>query len=208
MLVLRMAIGLFVLNLGYGFEGSFTPLKNFHFVSDLFTGESVPVSLRETVPHAAREDYTTNRFAGSWLGELPVPFPKNYLLGIDIQQNDFKYYGRPAYLRGKWRDDGWWYYYLYACAIKVPLALWVLAIVMIVDRIINGFTLRQNCRDELVLLFPAIVIFAFVSSQTGINEHMRYVLTAFPYFFIWVSKIAGGCLFLPGGRHATRFLTD
>jgi hypothetical protein len=45
-------------------------------------------------------------------------------------------------------------------------------------------------RDELILLFPGIFIFSFVSSQTGFSEHMRYVLPAFPFFFIWISQSA------------------
>jgi hypothetical protein len=34
-----------------------------------------------------------------------------------------------SYLRGQWRDDrGWWYYYLYGLAIKVPLGTWVVVL--------------------------------------------------------------------------------
>jgi hypothetical protein len=44
-------------------------------------------------------------------------------------------------------------------------------------------------RDELVLVTPAIVIFATVSAQTGFSEHMRYVLPAFPYLFVAVSQM-------------------
>jgi hypothetical protein len=230
MLALRMLIGLYVLNLGYGFEGSFTQLKDYHFVSNLFTGKSVDVTLRVTKPtnpHAEREDYTHNRFADSWLGALPTPFPRNYLLGIDITQRDFENYGRPSYLRGQWRDHGWWYYYIYACAIKVPLGLWLLGFFALFVRIANAHKkgrqspttegellqlhsglnhtknptfstsltansqqLTASCRDEFILLFPAIVIFTIVSSKTGMNEHMRYVLPAFPYVFIFISQSA------------------
>ena len=31
-----------------------------------------------------------NRFAGTWLGEMPVPLPKNYVQGIDTQKLDFE----------------------------------------------------------------------------------------------------------------------
>ena len=33
------------------------------------------------------------------------------------------------------------------------------------------------------------MILTFVSSQTGINEHMRYVLPIFPFFFIWIGRV-------------------
>ncbi len=202
MLALRMVVGLYVLNLGYGFEGSFTQLKNFHFVSNLFTGS-------DTVQ--APTSPPTNRLTHTWLASLPAPFPKNYLLGIDLQQKDFERYGRPCYLRGEWRDRGWWYYYLYACAIKVPLGLWLLGLFAIICRFLIFPTPdtrnptpspadtrhpTPSLRDEFILLFPALVIFAVVSSKTGFSEHMRYVLPAFPFVFIAVSGVAR--IFRPG----------
>jgi hypothetical protein len=189
------------------------------------------VSAPLTIPAVGIRQATAsphNRFADTWLGELPVPFPKNYVLGIDLQQSDFENYGRPSYLRGQWREYGWWYYYLYACAIKVPLGLWFLGFVVLFVRIANGYKccmhsrasskrrfIVSNCtiagvaqgtrflptadgrqptarfRDELILLFPALVIFTVVSAETGFNEHMRYVLPAFPFFFIFTCRIVG-----------------
>jgi len=151
-----------------------------------------PLVIRDTSSKSS-----TNRFINTWLGELPTPFPKNYLLGIDIQQHDFEDYGRPSYLRDQWRDHGWWYYYLYAVAIKVPLGLWLLGILAIISRrrhkvrpIADSQQPTAKARDEFILLFPAIVIFVVVSSQTGFSEHMRYVLPVFPFFFVWIGGIA------------------
>ena len=148
MLLLRMAIGLYVLNLGYGFEGSFKPLKEFHFVSNLFTGKEEVGSRQKAVDNRQSDSPTPspqslapsyNRFASSWLSPLPVPFPKNYLLGIDIQQRDFENYGRPSYLRGEWQDHGWWYYYLYAAAIKVPLGTLLLGVFTLLISLCTSF---------------------------------------------------------------------
>jgi 4-amino-4-deoxy-L-arabinose transferase-like glycosyltransferase len=222
MLGLRMLIGLYVLNLGYGFEGSFTRLKDFQFVSDTFTGQQR--NAREPAPPpiddppsgdtqkqgndqrqaAGPAENVNNRFAGTWLGELPAPVPKNYVLGIDLQRKDFEKYSRKSYLRGKRQDRGWWYYYLYATAIKVPLGLWGLEILVTISRLAGRRFGREPVptnsagratpalRDELILLFPGVVIFSFVSSQTGFSEHMRYVLPAFPFFFIWIGQAANG----------------
>jgi len=192
MLALRMLVGLYVLNLGYGFEGSLKPLQEFHFVSDLFTGRESSVESREQEnpqSEIRNPESPTNRFANSWLGNLPVPFPKHYLLGIDIQQKDFEHYGRPSYLRGVWQDHGWWYYYLYAAAIKVPIGLWALGLLAVIARLslsrqerlsekpptTNDQRRTPRLRDEFILLFPATVIFAVVSSKTGFSEHFRYV---------------------------------
>ena len=41
-----------------------------------------------------------------------------------------------------------------------------------------------------MLWLPGMAIFFLVSSQTGFNHHMRYVLGAFPFAFIWASRVA------------------
>jgi len=206
MLILRMAIGIYVLNLGYGFEGSAKPLKKFHFVSNLFAGQqSNPPPSKggarggssDKATHASHPT-THNLFANTLLAHIPVPFPENYLLGIDIQQRDFENYGRPSYLRGKWQDRGWWYYYLYAGLIKVPLGTLLLGLFALIVQIANvrrrsKATIPPSAfrpppwKDFLILLLPPLVIFCVVSSKTGFSEHFRYVLPCFPFVFIWIS---------------------
>ena len=190
MLAARMLIGLYVLNLGYGFEGSLKPLGEYQFVSNLFTGKDA--SDQHSAFHIP---HSTNRFADSWLAAVPVPLPKNYLLGIDIQQKDFEDYDHPSYLQGEWRDQGWWYYYLYAAAIKVPLGLWALGAFAVIAALPvrpTAYSLKPKAsssspRDLFILLFPPLVVFAVVSSKTGFSEHFRYVLPCFPFLFVWIS---------------------
>jgi len=179
-LTVGLLLGIFVLNLGYGFEGSFQLLGDYRFASKTLTGATDDPS-QEPAPE--------NRFAGTWLGKVPVPLPKCYLMGIDCQQFEFESNRWGSYLRGKWRHGGWWYYYLYGLAIKVPLGTWVLMLLAL----LVGFSRRgysASWRDELVLLVPIAVVLTLISSQTGINNHLRYVLPIFPFAFIWASKIA------------------
>jgi 4-amino-4-deoxy-L-arabinose transferase-like glycosyltransferase len=168
---------LYVMNAGYGFERSMTPLGDYEFVSESL-GRS-PES---------RSWMAGNRFADSWLGKLPVPVPRDYLLGIDVQKGEFETHSH-SYLRGEWRKPGWWYYYLYALAIKVPLGVWLLAILAA----FLGLTRRgyaTSWRDEVALAAPALLVLTFVSAQTGLNDHSRYVLPIFPFLFVWMSKAA------------------
>jgi hypothetical protein len=163
--------GLGMLHLGYGCEDSFVALEDFHFVSQ-----------------ALGSDGSGNRFAGTWLGRLPVPVPKNYLLGIDLQKREFEA-DTPAYLAGRWQRGGWWYYYLYALAVKVPLGTWLLVLGTATARLL-GRGGAVPWRDETVVLVPAAAALVLVSSQTGLNQHLRYVLPAFPFVFVWVSQAA------------------
>lgn len=195
MLALRMALGIYILNFGYGFDQTLRPLGEFRFVSNLFTGDSTTDST-DSSPESANDSpiLLVNRFANSWVDSVPMPLPADYLLGIDLQQCDFEDYGHLSYLRGQWRDHGWWWYYLYASAIKVPIGLWILGIACAFQQLFvianpRGQPSTLHIRDTIVLLSFPVFIFAIVSSKTGFSEHMRYILPCFPFAFIFSSGI-------------------
>jgi 4-amino-4-deoxy-L-arabinose transferase-like glycosyltransferase len=174
-----LLLSTYVLNLGYGFEGSFRKLGDYQFASRALGGPKPPGQSAAT---------PRNRFSGTWLGRLPVPLPNNYVQGIDQTKHEFEQ-KKWSYFRGEWRLGGWSYYYLYALAIKVPLGTWVLvALGVFVSIGRRGYS--ASWRDELLLLAPLVVVLTFVRSQTGYSHHLRYVLPIFPFAFIWVSKVA------------------
>ena len=162
-----------VLNAGYLFKGTMTPLKDYAFHSRLFSGMETGVG---------------NRFADAWLGALPVPLPRDYLLGIDCQRLDFETGLTGSYFRGEQREHGWFNYYLCALGIKTPtgtLALLLIAIILA----LSSARFRTSWRDELILWLPGLALILFVSSQTGFSIHSRYVLPALPFFIVAVSRI-------------------
>ncbi|HZL38043.1 MAG TPA: glycosyltransferase family 39 protein, partial [Tepidisphaeraceae bacterium] len=172
-----MIIALATLNAGYGFEHTGKRLGDYAFGSRLFGGDP-----------AAGQQRAGNRFSHALLRSFPVPLPANFLQGIDSQRQDFES-NMLSYLNGEWRNGGWWYYYLYAMLIKVPLGTWGL-FVFAVGATIMCRRYSAPLKDEAVLLLSAVAVLVLVSSQTGINHHLRYVLPAFPFLFIWISKIA------------------
>jgi|SRR5665213_375670 len=173
-----LVLSIYVLNLGYCFSGSFKRLGDYQFVSRTLAGEAPP--------HA--KSLFGNRFAGSWLGRVPVPLPEDYVAGVDLQRSDFD--NRMwSYLNGEWRLGGWWYYYLFALAIKVPVGGLLLLALAFAVSLWHNSPLRMSL-DELCLLLPFISILGLVSSQTGFNHHIRYVLPIFPFAFIFISKLA------------------
>ena len=176
MVLLRMLVAVYVINLGYGFEGSWQQLGEYRFKSHALTG----------APAGDRRFEAGNRFADTRLGSLPVPFPKNYVQGIDTQKVDFEH-GMRSYLRGQWSERGWWYFYLYALAVKVPLGTWALVVLAMAITVFPGRR-AVRWRDEILVLLPLAVILILVSSQTGFSIHFRYVVPIFPFLFIWASK--------------------
>lgn len=171
-----------ILNAGYGWRHTGWALKDYIFVSRVLTGHTIDAS-------SPPETWgVRNRFRDSWLGELITPLPADYLGGIDIQRFDFER-RLESYLNGQWRDHGWWYYYLEAFAIKEPLGFLLLMVWAL------GLALSRRAgvayrSDELSLAFAALAYLVVVSSQTGINVHMRYVLPMWPYLIIVTGKLA------------------
>ncbi len=172
-------LGLYLLNLGYGFDGTGEPLGEDRFLSKALAGLEYSDSWMAA---------GGNRFKNTWLGSLPLPVPKEYLRGLDRQKWEFD---RPrfSYLRGEWRERGWWYYYVYTMAIKVPVGTWGLAALALYLAIAEP-RCRASARNEWFLLVTPIIVLLLVSSQTGFNKHLRYVLPAFPFLFIAISRVA------------------
>lgn len=177
-LAMMFVISLFVINAGYLFRGSGKPLGSYQFVSSTFTGEVPPATSYWKIPG--------NRFATGPLKDLPVPLPEDFVQGIDVQRWDFES-GFPSYLDGVWRNRGWWSYYVHAFCVKTPtgwLAMVALAIVSVLRRTRPLSDLATWCAGLTALGF-----FVLVSSQTGFNHHMRYVLPAVPFIHVLISRL-------------------
>lgn len=178
MLAGMLCVSVVIINFGYGFEGSLRPIGKYPFRSQLFSGVK---------PESDGPLTIGNRFADTWLAAVPVPLPANFVQGIDTQRFDFER-GLPSYLHGEWSKHGWWYYYLYALAVKMPLGTWCL-VAMAVAATVFRWGYSASWRDEMVVLVPFVVILVFVSSQTGFSVHSRYMIPALPFLFVWTSKV-------------------
>lgn len=155
---------------------------------------------------AAQADGTAsggNRFSQILLGRVPLPIPQDYVRGIDLQKADFEN-GKPSYLLGQWRNRGWYYYYLVGLAIKVPIGVIGLIVLVLATRgcsrdrshssLLSARAspppeAHQVRTGELVLLSHAFAVVLFVSLQNGFSCHFRYVVPAFPFVFVWVSQV-------------------
>jgi len=165
---------LIAINLMYAWEGTGRRLGTFAFQCDALT-------------YLNHESRHPNCFEGTLVAALPVPLPESYVLGLDDQKARADR-GAPAFLHGEWRDGGWWYYYLYGLAIKLPLGTLVFTAMACLLAICSP-RFRAGVTDEVVVWVPPIVILVLISSQTGINGHLRYALPAFPFLFIGISRV-------------------
>jgi hypothetical protein len=170
-----LSIGLAVIHCGYLGDEMLPKLGEFRFASAALSGEP-DVTLRLSG--------NDNRFRGGWLEGLPLPLPRSLVVGVDLQRFDFEQH-HYSYLRGTWRSPGWWYYYLYAIAVKEPCGLIVLVLLALCQRLRSPFAQAIN---EVPVLAPCLSFCLLVSMQTGMNEHFRYIFPVIPFLIVWVSS--------------------
>jgi 4-amino-4-deoxy-L-arabinose transferase-like glycosyltransferase len=201
--LLIVAASVVTINIGYGFEGTLRPLGSYPFLSPALT---VPRHGGTPAAHPTAfmrmlYEQRQNRFEGGWLGSLPVPLPWHYLLGFDeirFESNPgIPGSGFPVYLRGRIQNSGWWYYYLYALAVKMPIGTWLLLLGSILAAACAP-SARGGRMDEALLLLPGLGFLATMSLLTGIDLGVRYVLPVLPFIFIYAGRL--GRLFEPPGR--------
>ncbi|MBS0207138.1 MAG: glycosyltransferase family 39 protein [Planctomycetes bacterium] len=175
--------GLYGLNCGYGFEGSFTRLGDYTFVCDELSGrKSLP---DDPMPQG---NFTGgNRFRGTPLEFVPVPFPRDYLLGLDLQKRDFEQ-RKWSYLLGEHRFGGWWYYYIVGLLLRVPAGTLGLGVLAACLAWRHHRTYSVERRDELFLIVPMLMLFMLISSETGFSRYLRYVIGVLPFAFILIGR--------------------
>ena len=178
LIVCGIAVGL--VNLGYGFQGSLRTLGNYRFVSQTFAGP---------LAHAAEGGSKIawgNRFQTTLLGKIPVPFPEDFILGVDVQRRDFE---QPmiSYLNGHWSDHGWWWFYIYAIEIKEPMP-WLCLLGWAILRRITLAGSRTTQQGISWMEGLGLTLFVFVSAQTGFSHHLRYVVPAYPFMMLFVAR--------------------
>ena len=160
-IVVAFVFSLYVLNAAYLFDGSFRRLDSYDFVSLSLGGDAV-----------ASGEKWGNRFVDKLIGNVPVPLPQHFVLGIDVQKGYFDR-GLSSYFGGEWSERGWWWYYLVAFALKSPLA--TLTLVTLAG--IAGVRTLGNPNSRykgMFLIVPPLVMFVLISGQTGFSKNLRY----------------------------------
>jgi len=175
-LLVGLLLGMCVVNVAYGFERTGLKVSDFTFHSQMMikvSGQSI-------------SDDTS--FLRSSLRGLRVPLPGAFIEGVDLQRYDFDR-GYRSYLMGEWKHGGWWYYYLVGFLVKEPIGFQLMLYASILHGLWNCKRWsRDSIREWSLIVTPPLLIFGLVSSQTGFNHHMRYVLPAYPFLFIIAAR--------------------
>lgn len=187
--LLSVAVALFVVNCFYGFDRSFVPLKR------------IPLSSASLRPHEITRGFEVNRFSSSVLGHIPVPVPQLYVQGIDFQKRDFEHPWDPhSYLMGHWKVGGWYDYYLIALLVKTPVPTIIAAIAAACLYLFDFYQRTRGASrsadgrsnryfDNAILISVPLILLVLVSSQIGFNRHLRYLLPAYPFAIVLISRL-------------------
>jgi hypothetical protein len=93
--------------------------------------------------------------------------------------------GYPFYLMGRFRPEGWWYYFLVAFLIKTPIPMLLLLPLAV------WHWRRRGGRwfPEACLVLPALALVLLISAMAPAMG-LRYLLPIYPLLFIFVSRTA------------------
>ena len=159
---------LFVLNLGYGFDGTMERLSD----ARLARG-----GILDGWANAAPE--------------LRLPLPQPFINGVDMVLNVGRSEEPKYFLAGELSADGWWYYHLAAFALKTPIPL-LLGTLAAFGIWIAGSSAGH--RDYCIFISIA-VIFAVNSMFNSLHIGVRHVLPAYPLLFVAVSPLIARPIF-------------
>lgn len=156
-----------LVNLAYGFQGSLTTLGAFEFQS------SGMQKLQASLP-----------------GWLPMPLPSEYVLGPDKQLMDSGY---ESYLMGRFRNSGFWSYYVVAFLVKTPLGLLAFGAVA---TLAGG---RPRLRETPLLAF-GVFLFVFFTVAGHKNIGLRYLLMMIPLGCVFLGRFVNSSLWTESER--------
>ena len=120
-------------------------------------------------------------------GALGRPWPAGAYIGSIRGAQAHAEEGHHAYLWGRHSDHGWWYYFFAVALYKVPLGVFLVALVAAAS-----LAVVRPRFDELPLAFAAVAWAAFLSAG-GINIGFRHFLPA----YVPVLMLSARCVEIP-----------
>ncbi|MEK6984015.1 MAG: glycosyltransferase family 39 protein [Nanoarchaeota archaeon] len=155
-------IGLLILNITYLFKGVFIPLGKYN-----------------------KEEFTSSTFKNLYENKLlkwiPVPLPKQYVLGHDLAQWQAKDEVRGFFFFGKVAER-FKSYYIGHVLIKTPIALFILII-------LGLLYFRRLTLSELYMTIFVLLILFNLTFFSRLLIGYRHILSIYPIMFLFSSRI-------------------
>lgn len=161
-LLIVFLIGLFIINLAYLFDGSFTPLNKYD---------------NEKFESSTFKKLHENKI----LNWIPLPLPNQYVFGHDQAQWAAKDEARGFFFMGR-IGERFRSYYLVHILIKTPIAIFILIILGLLR------FRRINLSELYMLIFMFMILFNLTFfSKLAIGY--RHILSIYPLLYLFSSRI-------------------
>ena len=170
-LALIGVIALAVVNAIYLFDGTCTSLGSYRFKSRL---------LGSVATDDIRFASSGNQFDGTLAAAVPVPLPKDFVLGIDAEKWDEEV-GLNRLSGGRLVRRGHWYEPLLYLMLKLPPGTILILVASAFAMVLLPHA--TTCSDGLIAL-PGVAITGLICTQTGLNWAVRYLLPALPFLYL------------------------
>lgn len=165
-----LLISLLIINIGFLFNKTLTPLEDYIFRSELFQGIQA-------------------KFAP--VGFLPIPTPYPFLDGLDWVQARERTgvgYGRLYMLGELRRAEGFEGYYVLASFLKMPIASQIIVLLAI-----GAFVLKRKDFDfvenEVFLFVPLVFFFYYFNFMFRAQIGIRFYLVLFPLLYVFCGSL-------------------
>ena len=159
-----------IINIGFLFNQTFTPLKDYTFRSELFRNIQVKLSS---------------------IGSLPIPTPYPYLDGLDwVQARERSGVGYARlYMLGELRQfENFKGYYIFASLLKIPIATQLMFAVAIWLYILH-WDREKFYKKDIYLLVPILFYFFYFNFIFRAQIGIRFYLVLFPFMFIFAGRM-------------------
>ena len=166
-------VAMFVIAIPYRFQGWGKPISEYEFVSSTFFSlQGNMLGVIERLP----------RFLTALLA---VPFPEQFILGMDRQQFDFEN-GLISYAANTRANHGWWWFYLFSMAVKLPLGTLLAIAITVVLLCARLGSLTKGLGVPMIVFAGMILVTAL---KSGFAQQHRYILPAYPFIFLIIGVV-------------------
>ncbi len=114
-----------------------------------------------------------------------VPFP-TWILGLLLQAQHGQS-GHLGYLFGRVSGSGWWWFYVAVLALKTTVGAQAMSAAGVVTALRSGTRRRDFAIDAALLAYPVLLFVVMSAGRTQIGA--RYLLPAFPFWFLWLGAM-------------------
>ena len=165
-----LLISLLMINIGFLFNKTFTPLEDYIFRSELFQG-------------------IQEKFAP--VGFLPIPTPYPFLDGLDwvqARERTGAGYGRLYMLGELRRAQGFKGYYIFASLLKMPVASQIIMLLAF-----GAFVIKRKqfnfFENEVFVFVPLLFFFYYFNFMFRAQIGIRFYLVLFPMLFVFCGSL-------------------